>query len=368
MPTKPMTIDEYLAALPERQRLSLEKLRKTIRAAAPKAEECISYGLAAFRQNGMLVGFGVSANHLGFYLMTASTLKAYENELKGYELSKGTIRFQPEKPLPVSLVRKLVKVRLAENDARSKRKAGGAKTQKAATKHGRKGTTGKKTTHRLDVDVKALVDKLKRMGSKTVRDGMARYAIPSDNAFGISVGTLRKLGKELGPNHELALELWKTGWFEAQMLAVFVDEPERVTRAQMDRWCRDFDSWAICDTACFHLFDRTPYAYAKVEQWAGRREEFIKRGAFALLACLALHDKAADDESFLRYLPLIEKAAPDERNFVKKGVSWALRGIGRRQIVKEAALELAARLAASNEPAARWIGKDALRDLTRKKR
>jgi 3-methyladenine DNA glycosylase AlkD len=367
VPAKPKTIDQYLAALPDRQRIPLEKLRKTIKAAAPKAEECISYGLAAFRQNGMLVGFGASANHLGFYLMTASTLKPYQAELKGYDLSKGTIRFQPEKPLPIALVRKLVKARLAENEAGLKSKAL-TKTKKAASKKVGKSKTARKTTQRPEVDVEALVDKLRRMGSKSVRDGMARYAIPSDNAFGISVGALQKLAKELGRNHELALGLWKTGWFEARMLATFVDEPERVTPAQMDRWCRDFDSWAICDTVCFHLFDRTPYAHAKVEQWAGHSEEFIKRGAFALIACLALHDKAADDESFLRYLPLIEKAAPDERNFVKKGVSWALRGIGRRQIVKEAALELAGRLAASKEPAARWIGKDALRDLTRKKR
>lgn len=363
MPAKPKTIDGYLAALPDRQRIPLEKLRKTITAVAPQAEESISYGLCAFHQNGMLVGFGATPNHCAFYLMTASTLKSFQEELKGYDLSKGTIRFQPEKPLPVSLVRKLVKARLAENDAGLKRKRLSA---------GKKGTakTAPKTKSRLQAaapDATAVVERLKRLGSKSVRDGMTRYAIPVDNAFGIMVGTLHKIAKELGRNHKLALELWKSGWFEARMLATFVDEPARVTPAQMDRWCRDFDSWAICDTVCFHLFDRTPYAYAKVEQWAKRREEFVKRGAFALLASLALHDKAADDESFLRYLPLIEKAAPDERNFVKKGVSWALRGIGRRQIVKEAVLDLAARLAASPEPAARWIGKDALRDLTRKR-
>ena len=369
MPPKPKTIDQYLAALPERQRIPLEKLRKTIKAAAPDAEECISYGLAAFRQHGMLVGFGATANHLGFYLMTNSLLKSYEKELKGYDLSKGTIRFQPDKPLPVALVRKLVKARLAENEAGQKKKGGAAKKKPAAKQPaGKKSKAVKKATSSSEFDVEAVVDKLRRLGSKSVRDGMARYAIPSDNAFGIAVGTLHKVAKELGHNHELALALWKARWFEARMLAVFVDEPARVTPAQMDRWCRDFDSWAICDTACFHLFDRSPHAYAKVEQWADHSEEFIKRGAFALLACLALHDKKADDESFLRYLPLIEKAAPDNRNFVKKGVSWALRSIGRRQIVREAAIHLAEKLAASPEPAARWIGKDAVRDLTKKKR
>ncbi|HET6668889.1 MAG TPA: DNA alkylation repair protein [Pyrinomonadaceae bacterium] len=367
MPDKPKTIDEYLAALPGRQRVALEKLRQTIRAVAPKAEETISYGLCALRQNGMLVGFGARPNHCAFYLMSAATLKSVLGELKGYDLSKGTIRFQPEKPLPVALVRKLVKARLAENEAGKKRKSISAR-KKVAVKTAPKLKSRKKSAAPSgDIDATAVVEKLKRLGSKSVRDGMARYAIPADNAFGIAVGTLHKLAKQLGRNHNLALALWKSGWFEARMLATFVDEPERVTPAQMDRWCRDFDSWAICDTVCFHLFDRTPHAYAKVEQWAERREEFIKRGAFALLACLALHDKAADDEAFLRYLPLIEKAAPDERNFVKKGVSWALRSIGRRQIVKGAVLDVAARLAASPEPAARWIGKDALRDLTRKR-
>jgi 3-methyladenine DNA glycosylase AlkD len=211
---------------------------------------------------------------------------------------------------------------------------------------------------------KAVVAQLKRLASKSVRAGMARYAIPSDNAFGVSVGTLQKVSKRLGKDHELALALWQTGHFEARMLACFVGEPDRITTAQMDRWCRDFDSWAICDHACFHLFDRTPHAFRKVEQWAKKRGEFQKRAAFALLASLALHDKQSGDEPFATCLPLIERAATDERNFVKKGVSWALRGVGRRSsALHAAAIELAKRLAASAEPAPRWIGKDALSDL-----
>src|SRR4029077_21098279 len=127
----------------------------------------------------------------------------------------------------------------------------------------------------------------------------------------------------------------------------FVDEPERVTAAQMDRWCSDFDSWAICDTACFHLFDRTQHAFRKFAQWSRRREEFVKRGAFALLASLALHDKQTSDEPFAQCLPLIERAATDERNFVKKGVVWALRGIGGRNLgLNAAAVTVAQRLAA----------------------
>ena len=194
---------------------------------------------------------------------------------------------------------------------------------------------------------------------------MARYAIPSDGAFGVTVGAMRAYAKKLGHDHALALALWEDGHYEARMLACFVDDPALVTPAQMDRWCRDFDNWAICDTACFQLFDRTPHAWKKVAAWAPRREEFVRRGAFALLASIALHDKQAADAPFLRSLRLVERAAPDERNFVKKAVSWALRSIGRRNaVLNGASIEVAERLAASSKPAARWVGKDALRELT----
>jgi len=216
----------------------------------------------------------------------------------------------------------------------------------------------------LKQEVTEIVAWLKRTGTQRNREGMARYAIPSDNAFGISVGTLRQYAKRLGRNHELAAALWDTGWYEARMLATFVENHADITPAQMDRWCRDFDSWAICDTACFGLFDRTPHAWKKVEQWAKRKPEFEKRAAYALLASLALHDKAAPDAVFLRLLPLIERGAADDRNFVKKGVNWALRGVGRRNPkLHAAAVQVAQRLAASTEAAPRWVGKDALRGL-----
>lgn len=193
---------------------------------------------------------------------------------------------------------------------------------------------------------------------------MARYGIPSDNASGVSVADIRLLAKKLGRNHALALALWETGNYEARMLAPFIDEPARVTPTQMDRWCRDFDSWAICDALCFHLFDKTPHAWQKIAKWSTRREEFVKRAAFALLASVALHDKTAPDAPFLKSFVLIARAATDDRNFVKKAVSWALRGIGKRNpALHAAAVKLASRLADSPNPAARWTGKDALRDL-----
>jgi 3-methyladenine DNA glycosylase AlkD len=213
--------------------------------------------------------------------------------------------------------------------------------------------------------VREVLDWLERRGTKKNREGMARYGIVAPKAFGVSVGTIQQLAKRLGRDHDLAAELWETGWYEARMLTSFVDDPARVTSPQMDRWARDFDNWAICDTVCFHLFDRTPHAWRKIGPWSRRRDEFVKRAAFALLAGLALHDKSAGDEKFLSTLPLIERAASDERNFVKKGVSWALRVMGRRNAkLNAAAVATARRLAESSDASSRWIGREALRELT----
>lgn len=206
---------------------------------------------------------------------------------------------------------------------------------------------------------------LKRHSSKRNREGMARYNIPSAHALGVSVSNIRVLAKRLGRNHDLAAALWDTGVYEARMLSSFVDEPARVTPAQMDRWCRDFDNWAICDTLCFHLFDRTPYAWQKVAQWCDRDEEFVKRAAFALLWGLTVHDKQAADAPFAQGLRFIERAATDERHFVKKAVNMALRATGKRNpALNAAAVRVARRLADSPQAAPRWVGKDALRELT----
>ena len=163
------------------------------------------------------------------------------------------------------------------------------------------------------------------------------------------------------------MALWKTGVYEARMLCSFVGDPAKLTSAQMDRWCKDFDNWAICDTMCFNLFDRTPHAWAKVEQWSKKRSEFEKRTAFALLWSLALHDKSGDGKPFVHGLELIERAAADERNFVKKAVNMALGAIGRRnQTLNAAAVATARRLAGSENATARWIGRDALKELTKR--
>jgi 3-methyladenine DNA glycosylase AlkD len=205
---------------------------------------------------------------------------------------------------------------------------------------------------------------LEKHSSGTVRAGMARYAIPNEHALGVRMGDIQKLGRQLGRDHALALALWKTRVYEARMLCAYVDEPGRVTAAQMDSQARAFDNWALCDTLCFALWARSPHAFKKIRQWSNHRDEFVKRAAFALLASVALKDKAASDAQLLRCLPLIETAARDERNFVKKAVNWALRGIGGRSLaLNEAAMALAKKLAAANDATPRWIGKDALRQL-----
>ncbi len=213
-----------------------------------------------------------------------------------------------------------------------------------------------------------VLQELEALGSESHREGMARYAIHAPRAFGVAVGQLRALAKRLGRDHALAQALWDTGWYEARLLAGMVDDPKLVTPEQMDAWRADFDNWAVTDTLCFDLFDRTSHALAKVDEWVRLDGEFDKRAGFVLLACVALHRKELPDAPFLERLPLIEAGATDPRNFVKKGVNWALRAIGSRKspALKVAVLEVAARLAAMSDPTARWNGKDALRQLNRK--
>jgi 3-methyladenine DNA glycosylase AlkD len=211
------------------------------------------------------------------------------------------------------------------------------------------------------------MEALERKSTKRDRDNLARFGITATRPFGVSMANLRGLAKQLGPSHDLAAALWITERYEARMLACLIDEPARVTAAQMDRWCRDFDNWAIADTACFYLFDRTAAAWTKVVAWSKRRDEFGKRAAFALLASLALHSPAdAADQPFLNSLSIIEDAALDQRNFVKKAVNWALRAIGERnRILHTAACGVARRLAESHDGSARWLGTDASKQLQR---
>lgn len=216
----------------------------------------------------------------------------------------------------------------------------------------------------LEDRVRSALEWLKSHATKATLEGMARYAIPSDHAYGVAMKDIKALGKMLGRNQALAAALWDTGVYEARMLASFVGDPAKLTPAQMDRWCKDFDNWAFCDAMSFNLFDRSPHAWAKVAQWSSKRNEFEKRTAFALLWSLTVHDKLAGDESFLQGLALIEREACDERNFVKKAANMALRAIGKRnRALNSAAVAVARRLADSQDASAQWVGKNALREL-----
>jgi 3-methyladenine DNA glycosylase AlkD len=215
-------------------------------------------------------------------------------------------------------------------------------------------------------DLESVIKELERAATAHTRDGMSRFGISTaDKVLGVSMTDMKAIAKRTGKNHTLSGALWSSEIYDARMLACLIDEPDKVTPSQMDRWAKDFDNWATCDTACFHLFDKTPHAYAKVAQWAKRSDEFVKRAAFALLASLALHDKKGSDDLFADGLAIIE-AFDDDRNFVKKSVSWALRGIGKRNAAsKMRAINVARKLAASEESGRRWAGKDALRELQR---
>ena len=226
----------------------------------------------------------------------------------------------------------------------------------------------------------AVMDELTAQASDESRAGMARYGINVTNALGVSVYELRRMAKALGADHDLALALWDTGNHEARMLASMVDEPAAVTEAQMEEWAAAFDSWDVCDQVTSNLFDKTPFAYDKVREWSAAEDEWVKRAAFATAAALAVQDKKAPDECFLAILELVRREAGDGRNFVKKAVNWALRNIGKRNAaLHAAAIETAeavlatadARAAADRrDPAARsarWVARDALRELRAEK-
>lgn len=207
---------------------------------------------------------------------------------------------------------------------------------------------------------------LEKSGDTKTRDGMLRYGIVHPRAFGVPVGTMLKRAKAIGKDHALATELWKSDWYEGRMFATMVEDPAVVTKAQMERWAKAFDTWAICDTACWHVFDYTEHAWSLIPLWASSPREYVKRAAFVMMAGRVARHKDAPDAKFLPFLTLIEREAEDERVYVKKGINWALRRIGGRSpTLRKEATAVAKRLAASESPSARWIGKDALRELAK---
>jgi len=215
------------------------------------------------------------------------------------------------------------------------------------------------------MDVNIVLEMLRDAADPGNLDGMARYGIETEKRLGVKIPQMRKIARTLGRDHKLALDLWDTGIQEAMILASMVDEPDLVTKTQMDEWVGDFNSWDVCDQVCMNLFDKTPHAWGRIRAWHSRESEFVRRAAFALIACLAVHDKQASDDKFIELIPLIEEASVDERNYVKKAVSWALRNIGKRNMrLNEIVLETAGAMIHSDSTSASWIGKDTIKDVT----
>jgi len=213
-----------------------------------------------------------------------------------------------------------------------------------------------------------VIKELKKHYNPKNIEGMKRYGIKADKAFGLNAPTMYAIAKHIGKNHELALELWATGYHEARHIAAMIDDPKLVTKSQMNKWVKDFNSWDIVDGTCSNLFRKTPFAIEKILEWCERKEEYIRRASFSLICYVAVHDKKRDDKEFLQFLPLIKKHSVDERNFVKKAVNWALRTIGKRsKFLNKKALKLAKEIKAIDSKSARWIANDTIRELTNPK-
>ena len=218
------------------------------------------------------------------------------------------------------------------------------------------------------VSVNSILRDLRALSNPKNLAGMARFGINPKNTLGVSVPQIREMARKAGKNHVLAEQLWKSGIHEARILAGFVDEPQLVTEKQMESWVSEFDSWDVCDQVCGSLFDRTKLAYEKAEEWSTRKEEFVKRAGFALMAYLAVHDKKTSNDVFAKFLPMIKRGSDDDRNFVKKAVNWALRQIGKRNLaLNKLAVRTAKEIQKMEPRSAKWIASDALRELTDEK-
>jgi len=209
-----------------------------------------------------------------------------------------------------------------------------------------------------------IIRKLQKLSNPQAVAGMARYGIKPAKVYGVSIPNLRSMAKEIGTDHELALELWNSGIHEARILAGMLADPDMTTERLADAWAKDFDSWDVCDQCCMNLFRNTKFAYNKAIEWSASDKEYVKRAGFVMMACLAVSDKKAKDEKFLEFLPIIKKEAGDSRNYVQKAVNWALRQIGKRNAnLNRKAIEIADEIQNMSMRSAKWIASDALREL-----
>jgi 3-methyladenine DNA glycosylase AlkD len=223
-----------------------------------------------------------------------------------------------------------------------------------------------KAPKKVGMDSTAVLEELRARSDPKNIEGMKRFGISGEKIYGIPVPILRSLARKIGRDHALAAELWASGIHEARLIATMVDEPKLVTEKQMEDWVQNFDSWDVCDQCCGNLFDRTEFAVAKAKEWSSSKEEFVRRAGFAMMAELAVHDKAMGDDRFEEFLTIIEETGgDDDRNFVKKAVNWALRQIGKRNPrLNRKAIEVSRRMLKEESKTAKWIATDALKELS----
>lgn len=218
------------------------------------------------------------------------------------------------------------------------------------------------------ISIPSILTRLNAIARPEVIEYNRRVGLGEAKSLGIPTPELKRLSSEIkktaADRHILAAELWSTGSYDARAIAFMIDDPRMVTIKQMEDWVSDFDNWATVDGTCCYLFCRTPFAYQKAFEWAERTREFEKRAGFSMMACLAVHDKKADDQTMAAFFPITEQHAWDERNFVKKAVSWAIRQIGKRNLqLNNLAIETARRIRQQDTNSAKWMAADALREL-----
>lgn len=218
---------------------------------------------------------------------------------------------------------------------------------------------------KLIMTLSQVLSKLNKLANpEKVAFKKAKYNIVTTNALGIYMKDLNLLAKEIGNDKKLALDLFDTGLYDARILCSKILKPKDITPELMEQWLPTFENWEICDSFSMGLFSKTPFAQAKIVEWANREREFEKRAAFATLASYTMADKKATNEIYESFYSLIIKAATDDRLYVKKAVNWALRSIGKRNPdLRKSAIAMAIKISEIDHAAAKWIAKDALNEL-----
>ena len=218
------------------------------------------------------------------------------------------------------------------------------------------------------MEYETVISRLKKYANPKAVEGMRRFGITAEKLLGVSIPNIRKLAKEIGTNHELALKLWSPKSREYRILSCMIDDANLVSEEQLEKMVMDFDSWEVCDQCCINLLKDLDSPHERAIKWSKREEEFVKRAGYVMMAVLAVHDKKSPDSVFEQFFKDIVRGSTDERNFVKKAVNWAIRQIGKRNIgLNQKCIKLSKELLETDSKSAKWIAKDAIKELTDEK-